>query len=120
MEELDNYLKDHKHKEGSFLLGHMMGNEWQMVKDGEFYSVFINDEKPTTLKAISNNDEIEDHNLLKKKFAAIIKSEIYDAINAAEKLAAKAGYKDFKIDEDEMMRLVNLKTYELFGDDLNR
>ena len=40
-------------------------------------------------------------------------------LKAAEKLAKKAGYKDFKIDEDEMMGLINLKTYELFEDDVN-
>ena len=114
VENKNNYLRDHHHKEGSFLLGHMVGNEWQMVKDGEFYSVFVNEEKPTVLKAISNCDGVDDHSMLKKKFAAIIRSNIYDSIKAAEKLATKAGYKDFKIDEEEMMRLVNLKTYELF------
>ncbi len=117
--EKDNYLRDHKHKEGSFLLGHLMGTEWQMVKEGEFYSVFSWEEKPTILKAISNSDGIDDHDMLKKKFAAMIRSEIYDSIKAAEKLAKKAGYKDFKIDEDEMMGLINLKTYELFEDDVN-
>ena len=119
MESIDNYFRDHKHKEGTFLLGNIMGNEWQMVKDGEFYSAYVHEEKPTILKTISNNDEIEDHDMLKKEFAAIIKSNIYDSISAAEKLAANAGYKDFKIDEEEMMALVNLKTWELFGNDPN-
>ncbi len=119
--EKDNYLRDHEHKEGSFIVGHMMGNEWQMVKEGKFYSIFANewDENPISLKAISNSEGIEDHDILKKKFAAIIKSNIYDSIRAAEKLAEQAGYKDFKIDEEEMMGMLKLKSYELFEDNLD-
>ena len=117
---MDNYLREHKHQEGSFLIGHIMGNEWQMVKDGKFYSANVDpDGRSVCLKAISNNDNIEDHEMLKKKFAAIIKSEIYNSIFAAERLAKEAGYKDFKINEDEMMEMLNLKTYALFEDSIN-
>ena len=110
----DNYLKDHPHKEGSFILGYMAGNEWQMVKDGEFYSAYASEEDPTTLMAISNRDGIEDHKMLRKKFAAVVRANIHHSINAVGKLAEKAGYKDFDVDYDELVEMLKLKSYELF------
>ena len=113
-DNLNDYLKTHKHKEDSFLLGNIAGYEWQMVKEGKFYSACAYGEETSNLVAIHNRDGINDSKMLKKKLAAILRQNIHNSITAIEKLAAKADYKDFSIDYDEMLELVKLKSYELF------
>ena len=116
--ERDNYLRDHKHKEGSFILG-KLGDEWQMFKNGEYFSAYPSDEEHNHLMANSNNDMSEDHGMLKKRIATMIRQEIYNSISSVEKLATKAGYEDFNIDYDEIVSMLKLKSYELWEDDLN-
>jgi ABC-type amino acid transport substrate-binding protein len=114
---LDNYLKEHKHKEGSFLLGNV-GTEWQMVKKGEFFSSYPHEDCGcSNLTAISNNDEIEDNEMLKKKAIAVIRGTIHNSVSAMNKLAEKAGYEDFDITYDEIVGMLKLKSYELFGEE---
>lgn len=112
---MDNYLKEHKHKEGSFILG-KVGDEWQMVKEGEFFSACPFDGESGNLTAINNNDRIENYKMLKKKVVAIIRSEVHNSIRSVNKLAGKAGYDDFEINYDEIIEMLKLKSYELFED----
>ena len=114
--EKDSYIKDHPHKEGSFLLGNVAGHEWQMFKEGKFYSACAYDGEPINLTAISNNDGIEDHGMLKKKVVAIMRQNIHNSVVSVNKLAEQAGYKDFEIEYDEIAEMLKLKSYELFGE----
>lgn len=114
MGENSNFLRDHKHKEGSFILGNIAGHEWQMLKEGKFYSANASGEESNNLVAISNRDGIEDHKMLRKKIVAVIRQNIHSSISSVIKLVEKAGYKDFDIDYDEIVKMLKLKSYELF------
>jgi len=113
MEKERDYLKEHPHKEGTFILCNIAGLEWQMLKDGEIFSSSPDIEKSNTMIAINNNDGIEDNKMLKKKMAAILREKIYNSIKSINELAEKSGYKDFDVTYDEIVELLKLK-FELF------
>ena len=114
MKKLQGYLKEHSHKEGSFILTNIAGFEWQMLKNGEIFSSFSDKEESIKMIAINNNDGIEDNEMLKKKVVAILREKIHHSIRSMNELAEKAGYEDFDIEYDEIVEMLKLKTYELF------
>lgn len=115
MEKLQDYLKEHPHKEGSFILTNIAGFEWQMLKDGEIFSSFSEDEESNNTIAINNNDGTNDNEMLKKKMVAILREKIYNSVRSMNELAEKAGYEDFNIEYDEIIEMLKLKSYELFS-----
>ena len=98
----DNYIKEHKHKEGSFVLG-KEGDEWQMFRNGKYFS---SEEKFTHLMACAGKDKTESNETLKKRVVAIIKGTIHSSVTSMNKLAEKAGFEDFNITYDEMVELL--------------
>ncbi len=115
MEKLQDYLKEHPHKEGSFILTNIAGFEWQILKNGEVFSSFSEKEEPNNMIAINNNDGIEDNEMLKKKVVAILREKIHNSVRSMNELAEKAGYENFEISYDEIIEMLKLKSYELFG-----
>ena len=105
-ESLREYLKDNRHKEGSFILCNMAGFEWQMLKDGEVFSNFPEDNKEEAVNmiAINNDDKQEDNDLLKRKAVAILTEKVHCSFESINLLAEKAGYKDFNIDIDYIIK----------------
>jgi len=118
VEGLEDYLKSHPHKEGSFVLCNIAGLKWQMLKCGEVFSSHPFDDGDDNVLcnmiAINNNDKVEDNDMLKKKVVAIIRQNIHSSISAINKLADKAGYEDFNIEYDEIVEMLKLKSWELF------
>ena len=118
-EDLNSYIKDHPKDKDNFILSNIAGLEWQMLKNGKVYSEFpdhVNNE-PNTVIAISNNDRIEDNEVLKQKAVAILREKIHNSVETINSLASKAGYEDFEIDYNYIMNNLRLKSYEMFDGD---
>ena len=72
----DNYIKEHKHKEGSFVLG-KEGDEWQMFRNGKYFSSYPFEEEFTHLVACAGKDETESNETLKKRVVAVVRETIH-------------------------------------------
>ena len=97
-DDLKNYVKEHNQKEDSFVLCNIAGLEWQMLKDGNVLSAFpeyIN--KSNTMIASSNSDANDDVEVVKRMIVAIMKQNMYDSIEALKILVKEAGYEEFDI-----------------------
>ena len=118
-EDLNSYIKDHPKDKDNFILSNIAGLEWQMLKNGKVYSEFpdhVNNE-PNTVIAISNNDRIEDNEVLKQKAVAILREKIHNSVETINSLASKAGYEDFEIDYNYIMNNLRLKSYEMIEEE---
>ena len=112
MEDLKDHLKNHKYKEGSFLLCNIAGLEWQMLKDGEIFSSSLDGESNNMI-AINNNDGVGDNEMLKKKVVAILREKIHNSVRSMNELSEKSGYEGFEITYEEIVEMLKLKSYEL-------